>query len=551
MKMVGANGRSPIENTVHGHNGNIMHRHNDGHNDGHNNGCNDVHNVGCDDVCDNGHNNERTVGANGRSPLQSDLPELPKGWETAMLNELLISLESGSRPKGGVRGIKKGTPSIGGEHLKYDGTFDFSSIKYVSEEFASAMTKGHIQTGDILIIKDGATTGKTVFVDRSFPFKDAVVNEHVFICRPSQLIEPRFIFRFLMSKEGQERILENFQGSAQGGINLSFAPNTEIPLSPLNEQRRIVAKLERLLHKVDACKGRLDKIPAIIKRFRQSVLSAACSGRLTKDWREKNREMNKTVGANGRSPLQEDLQLPNGWCLKTIGELEVFIGSGITPKGGKAVYVKNGIPFIRSQNVYPQGLILDDIAFITPEVHKSMSRTQLKPKDILLNITGASIGRSTLVPENLKQGNVNQHVCIIRLQPIVIPEFVSMFLNSPGGQDLIFSAQTGVTREGLNYGQIRGFEIPLPPPPEQHEIVRRVDALFKKADEIGARYQKAKAFVDKLTQSILAKAFRGELVPQDPNDETAAVLLERIKAERKIHEPKRKSSLRKGSYDTR
>src|SRR3990170_5592926 len=100
-----------------------------------------------------------------------------------------------------------------------------------------------------------------------------------------------------MSKDGQDRILENFQGSAQGGINLSFASNTEIPLAPLNEQRRIVAKLEKLLHRVDTCKERLEKIPAILKRFRQSILATACSGRLTADWREKspNVESAKTL----------------------------------------------------------------------------------------------------------------------------------------------------------------------------------------------------------------------------------------------------------------
>ena len=181
--------------------------------------------------------------------------ELPQGWTTTALAELLTAVESGSRPRGGVRGIREGIPSVGGEHLKYDGTFDFRSVKYVPKEFAADMNRGRIQTNDILVVKDGATTGKTAFVDSSFPFRTAFVNEHVFICRPTPQIEPRFLFRFLASKAGQERILENFKGSAQGGINQSFAPNTEVPLAPVNEQRRIVAKLEKLLGKVDACSG--------------------------------------------------------------------------------------------------------------------------------------------------------------------------------------------------------------------------------------------------------------------------------------------------------
>src|SRR5438128_4532852 len=142
---------------------------------------------------------------------------LPLSWATAPLNDLLVRLESGSRPRGGVRGITEGAPSIGGEHLNYDGKFDFSAVKYVPKQFAAKMTKGLIQTNDILVVKDGATTGKTAFVDSTFPFQNAVVNEHVFICRPTAAIEPRFLFRFLVSNEGQDRILENFKGSAQGG----------------------------------------------------------------------------------------------------------------------------------------------------------------------------------------------------------------------------------------------------------------------------------------------------------------------------------------------
>src|SRR5437660_2597815 len=186
---------------------------------------------------------------------------LPQGWASTPISELLVALESGSRPRGGVRGISQGVPSVGGEHLKYDGTFDFTSVKYVPEKFVAGMSKGHIQTNDILVVKDGATTGKTAFVDSGFPFRKAVVNEHVFICRPTPQIEARFLFRFLMSRDGQERVLENFKGSAQGGINQTFALNTEAPLAPLAEQRRVVAKLDKLLGKVDACQQRLAKIP--------------------------------------------------------------------------------------------------------------------------------------------------------------------------------------------------------------------------------------------------------------------------------------------------
>jgi type I restriction enzyme S subunit len=446
------------------------------------------------------------------------MSDLPKGWEATMLNELLISLESGSRPKGGVRGIKKGTPSIGGEHLKYDGTFDFSSIKYVPEEFANAMTKGHIQTVDILIVKDGATTGKTSFVDGSFPFKEAFVNEHVFICRPSKLIEPRFLFRFLMSKDGQDRILENFQGSAQGGINLSFAPNTEIPLAPLNEQRRVVAKLEKLLHRVDTCKERLEKIPTILKRFRQSVLAAACSGRLTEDWSEINSSSNWT----------------------DIGLIDIAKELKTGPFGStlhKSDYVRGKVPVVNPMNIVGRKIVPSSDMTINEETRKRLAKYILREGDIVIARRG-EMGRCAVVTSKESGWLCGTGSAILRLKETASSEYLQLVISSPEIRSHLSDASVGTTMENLNQKLFGAMPISLPPLPEQKEIIRRVEALFKKADEIEARYKKAKAFVDRPTQSILAKAFRGELVPQDPNDEPASELLKRIREERVAGEVK-------------
>lgn len=216
---------------------------------------------------------------------------LPEGWVDTTLDHLLQALESGSRPKGGVRGITEGIPSIGGEHLDDKGGFRFEAIKFVPYSFFEKMKRGRIQNGDILVVKDGATTGKVSLVRESFPYDPAVINEHVFICRPSEGVCPPYLFYFLFSKEGQGRILENFRGSAQGGINQSFAQGTIIPLAPLPEQKQIVEKVEELLVQVNAARERLSRVKKILRRFRQSVLTAACFGELTADWREKNSEI--------------------------------------------------------------------------------------------------------------------------------------------------------------------------------------------------------------------------------------------------------------------
>jgi type I restriction enzyme S subunit len=223
--------------------------------------------------------------------------------------------------------------------------------------------------------------------------------------------------------------------------------------------------------------------------------------------------------------------LPANWAWSTIGELASFIGSGITPFGGRNVYVSKGVPFIRSQNVYSDGLHLDDVVFVTARMHAEMKRTHVKADDVLLNITGASIGRSTYVPTDFGEANVNQHVCIIRADGC-IPGYLSRFLNSPPGQEQIFATQTGVTREGLNYGQIRRLKVPLAPLEEQRRIVQLVRELTGRNQEARTRLENVTPLIRELRHSILAKAFRGEITERDPNDEPAEKLLERIDRER-------------------
>ena len=317
--------------------------------------------------------------------------DLPKSWDTAPLSDLLISLESGSRPRGGVRGISDGVPSIGGEHLKYDGSFDFTSVKYVPKEFAEKMNKGQIKVNDVLIVKDGATTGKTAFVDSNFPYRNAVVNEHVFICRPNSKIDARYLYRFLMSKNGQDSLLENFKGSAQGGINQSFAPNTEIPIAPYREQLRISAKLDKLIERMGQSQKRLIKIPIILKRFRQSILAAACSGRLTADWRKESktnatskeflqkvkkerlrlweasiekRKYREPISANNSSIIE----IPDEWTWATVDQLSTKVVDGIHHK---PKYISSGIPFLSVRNLTAGTYIsFENTKFISLEDHK-------------------------------------------------------------------------------------------------------------------------------------------------------------------------------------
>lgn len=152
------------------------------------------------------------------------------------------------------------------------------------------------------------------------------------------------------------------------------------------------------------------------------------------------------------------------WKNRMLGMLANKVGSGITPKGGDINYKTEGRPFVRSQNVGWGELILDDVVFIDEETHKVFDSTEIKVADVLLNITGASIGRSALADSRIAGGNVNQHVCIIRVQKDELnPALLNHFLISERGQQQIDSFQAGGNRQGLNFAQIRSFEIPLPP----------------------------------------------------------------------------------------
>ena len=183
--------------------------------------------------------------------------------------------------------------------------------------------------------------------------------------------------------------------------------------------------------------------------------------------------------------------IPEDWDVGVLGDLAIKVGSGITPTGGEKVYKNEGRPFIRSQNVGWGNLLLDDIAFIDEETHASFSATEIQLHDVLLNITGASIGRSAIADKRIERGNVNQHVCIIRTDKNkLVPHYINLFLLSKMGQKQIDSFQAGGNRQGLNFGQIKSFRFPLPPPPEQRAIAAAlsdVDSLLTALDALIAK----------------------------------------------------------------
>ncbi|MDE2591117.1 MAG: restriction endonuclease subunit S, partial [Patescibacteria group bacterium] len=199
--------------------------------------------------------------------------------------------------------------------------------------------------------------------------------------------------------------------------------------------------------------------------------------------------------------------IPQEWEIVKLRESTSKIGSGITPLGGSQVYDKVGISFIRSQNVHFDGLHLDDVAFISRKIHDELKNTKLRPLDVLLNITGASIGRCTYLPEDFGEGNVNQHVCIIRTTEKLNPIFLAKYLSQPIMQNRINSAQAGLSRQGLTFKEIADFDIVLPPVAEQ----KKITSILSNIDSLIQKRQEYKSKLETLKKGLMQKLLTGQI----------------------------------------
>lgn len=216
-------------------------------------------------------------------------------------------------------------------------------------------------------------------------------------------------------------------------------------------------------------------------------------------------------------------EVPDSWVWTTIEEICSKIGSGSTPRGSN--YSANGIPFFRSQNVYNDRLVYDDIKYISEEVHHNMKGTEVLANDLLLNITGGSLGRCAVVPADFNCGNVSQHVCIMR-SVLVEPEyFHALVLSSYFAKSMKI---TGSGREGLPKYNLEQMGFPLPPLTEQQRIVAEIEHWFVLIDQIEQGKADLQTIIKQTKSKILDLAIHGKLVPQDPNDEPAIELLKRI-----------------------
>ena len=241
------------------------------------------------------------------------------------------------------------------------------------------------------------------------------------------------------------------------------------PVPPSLEQANIVRFLDDADRRVRRYIRAKERLIELLEEQKLAIIHQAVTGQI-------DVRTGQPYPAYRDSDVEWLREMPEHWEVVTLRHLATKFGSGITPRGGATIYETKGIPFLRSQNVHFDGLRLDGVARIPRAAHMTMKGTHVRPGDVLLNITGASIGRVCAVSDDLEEANVNQHVCIIRPRSErVLPGFLAAFISTPRMQEAIELEQVGASRQGLTLDSIRSFKLCIPPLEEQSAIVRFLD----------------------------------------------------------------------------
>lgn len=421
--------------------------------------------------------------------------KLPKGWIETSLGEI-ITLEYGKSLTASNR--EKGQYNVWGSNGIVGSHNDF------------------LIEGPVIIVGRKGSVGTIHYsYERCWPIDTTYYIDTI------DSLSSRFLYYML----GYLNLANLDKSTTIPGLNRESIYSQRVILPPLNEQYRIVEKIEELFSEIEHVETSLHDIKKRLDFYWQTILHSSFCGNLLR-----NSQVEEICYSS--ESIDSFYEIPIGWEWTVLGSHTDFIGAGSTPKGGRNIYTHSGIPFIRSQNVLHYSLNLDDVVYITNEINEKMFRTQTQINDVLLNITGASIGRCAYIPDSLALANVNQHVCIIRTKPTLLYKYLSLYLNSPAIQRLIQEWSSGATREALTLSQIRCIPIPICSLEEQEFIVSELESQHTVLEHIRGALEKKIDQIQLLKQSVLNKAFEGRLVSQNPNDEPASELLKRIKAER-------------------
>jgi type I restriction enzyme S subunit len=460
--------------------------------------------------------------------------KLPPGWATATLGDIL-TLEYGKglteqkREKTGNVPVY-GSSGIVGYHSSY-----------------------LIKEPSIIVGRKGAVGSVFLSEGPSWPI------DTVYYAIPPKGMDLKFVSYLLktLSLSSLDR------STAIPGLNRNDAYVKKVLIPPVNEQLRIVGKVEELFSFLDAGVASLRAVQAQLKRYRQAVLKAAFEGKLTQQWRQARQNQiepaQKMIAlidpkflkkqskwhANHVSPSN----LPFGWAEGRLEDL-IYIAGRIGWRGLKAdEYTPEGPLFLSVYNLNKGDIVdLSETYHLSEERYAESPEIQLRNNDILLAKDGAGIGKIGIVQGLTTKATINSSLLLIRSGSVFLPKFLFYFLKGPKMQSLVRSRITGSATPHLFQRDIRQFDLLIPPLLEQEEIVREIESRLSVVDEVEKITKQAINQGNHLRQTILRAAFEGKLVAQDPADEPAEKLLERIKAERLSNKSKNNNQLELSQY---
>lgn len=454
--------------------------------------------------------------------------ELPLGWVKCKIETAFHSF-SGGTPNKGVPSYWNGpipwlsSGDIKSDHIK-SATYGISQLG-LNNSSASICRQGSL----VVVVRSGILKHTLPVAVLDF---EAAINQDI-KCFDSGNDHLNRWLALALRTFARDILALNREGTTVQSVKYETLKSFELPLPPLAEQQRITANLEKLLAKVDKCQEHLTRIFSILKCFRQSVLAAACSGRLTADWREQ-----RDAGTAAAQVDMESEGLPANWREVRVGDVIENLKYGTSQK---CDYRKLGVPVLRIPNVANGSIDHGDLKYakLPPKEQKQL---HLEPGDILIVRSNGSVslvGKCALVTE--KERGFAYAGYLIRIRPsrdLVIPEFLNLVLGSYEIRlqiELEARSTSGVNN--VNSDELRALRIALAPLAEQQEIVLRVNGLLAQAERMELRCRRAQQYVSRLSQSILAQAFRGELVPTEAelaeregrSYESAEQLLQRIR----------------------
>ena len=418
---------------------------------------------------------------------ETKIGRIPKDWELYTIGELgKISTSSVDKKS------KANETEI--NLINYMDVFGSLEKKITSDNKFMRVTARTTQ-----LISNQVFKGDVLFTPSSETKKDIGISAVVYEDLPNTLYSYHLL-RLSFKKEinidfkcylfNSFGVLNQFELLSQGltryTIGLNNFKEIFVSLPTLKEQQKIAEILSTVDEQISTTQAIIDKSKELKKGLMQILFTEGIGHTEFKETK---------IG-----------RIPKDWEVVKLNDYVLKVGSGVTPKGGSSVYLKEGISLLRSQNVLYGKLFLDDVACIGESQYQKMKNSQLQEHDVLLNISGASIGRSAVVPQHILPANVNQHVCIIRAKDLIYSNYLCSFLLSREGQNQIFRLQAGGNREGLNFQQIRSFKIPLPPFTEQQkiaEILSEADAKIEKEEQ-----QKAK--LGELKKGLMQQLLTGK-----------------------------------------